>query len=101
VIINNLIDVIIYSIYLFRYATFVYLYKFDKQILDNIENNTNYVFDRDKRELWLPNKQNPVLIHDINWVTNQKKVNRNIIKKIDSQFIIIKKKTPIIHTYFE
>lgn len=40
------IKILLASTYTVLYSTDPYLYKFDKQILDFLENNTDYVLDR-------------------------------------------------------
>ncbi len=85
----DLLNTLLASVYTHLYSSDPYLYKFDKNILDIIESSTDYKLDRNKRELWLGGKNDPYLIHDIDWVTNQKKVSSIIINKIDSKFIII------------
>lgn len=64
-----------------------YLYKFDKYILDNIENHTKYKIDRKKRIVYLT--KGMFIVHDVDWVLNKKKLSTVAIRKIDSQHIVI------------
>ena len=83
----NMLKTILASVYTNLYSSDPYLKKFDKNMLDNIESNTNYKLDRKKRTLEL--NDNTYEIHDIEWVINNKHVNTKTIKNIDSQFILI------------
>ena len=72
------------SVYSDIYSSNPYLYKFDKNISDLIENNTNYRLDREKRTLEMDN--HTYHIHDIVWVMIKKHVSPITIKKINSKF---------------
>ena len=82
-----ILKTILASVYTDLYSSDPYLYKFDKSILDNIENNTNHKLDRVNRTLELPNGK--YIIHDVEWVLNKKHLSSLTVRKIDSQNIII------------
>ena len=48
-------------------------------IIDYVENNTNYSIDKDKRIVYHP--KNEYIIHDVNWVINNKQVSSKYCKK--------------------
>lgn len=81
------------SVYTDLYSRDNYLDKFDKCILDHIENSTpEGTLDRKKRTVKLPNfrlKNDVYHIHDIEWVKNKKIVDASNFKKIESQYILI------------
>lgn len=63
---------ILASVYTDLYSSEPYLYKFDIQLLDTLENSTNYKLDHVTRQIELPSiKYN---IHDIDWVMNKKTI---------------------------
>lgn len=78
---------ILASVYTDIYSSDQYLIKFDNNILDYIENNTNYELDRKNRILYLPKTK--YVIHDVEWVLNNKEVSSKDIKRIDSQHILV------------
>lgn len=79
-----LLKTILAFVYTDLYSSDPYLYKFDKSILDSIENNTHNILDREKRTLKLTKLYT---IHDMDWILNKKIL--STINKIDSQYIII------------
>lgn len=79
---------IIASVYTDLYSNDPYLKKFDSCIWDNVENNTNYKVDKANRTVQLPNGKD-YIVHDIEWVLNEKSVLTSKIEKIDSQHILI------------
>ncbi len=68
------------SVYTNLYSSDPYLYKFDKHILDNIEQSTNYKLNRSNRTLELPDST--YILHDVNWVTNKKKLSNKNIERV-------------------
>lgn len=84
--VSNL-KIILASVYTDLYSSDPYLYKFDKFILDSIENNSDNKLNRVERTLELP--RGKYLIHDVEWVLNKKHLSSLAIKKIDSQNILI------------
>ena len=82
-----ILKTILASVYTDLYSSDPYLYKFDKFILDSIENNTDIKLDRKNR---IVNYQkNKYTIHDIEWVLNKKQLSSLAIRKIDSQHILL------------
>lgn len=78
---------ILASVYTDIYSSDPYLYKLDKFILDNLEYNTNYKVDRINRTVQL--QDSTYTTHGVDWVTNKKVISSKIIKKIDSQHIVL------------
>ena len=81
---------ILASVYTDLYSSDPYLYKFDKYILDHIEANTDNKLDRVNRTVELPSGDK-YIIHDVEWVMNKKHLSSLVIRRIDSQNIIIEK----------
>ena len=81
------------SVYTDLYSSVPYLYKFDKYILDSIENATadDFNFNREKRTIVLKKdeKEKTCTIHDVEWVLNKKHLSYTAIKRIDSENILI------------
>lgn len=75
------------SVYTELYSGEPYLYKFDKSVLDLIENNTDLKLDREKRTVQLAKSK--YTIHSVDWVLNKVKLLPSQVKKIDSQHILI------------
>lgn len=82
-----ILKTILASVYTELYSNEPYLYKFDKSILDLIENNTDLTLDREKRILYLT--KGKYTIHSVDWVLNKVKLSPKEIRKIDSQHILI------------
>lgn len=79
---------ILASVYTDLYSSDPYLYKFDKSILDSIENNTDAKLDRENRTVQLPSTKS-YTIHDLEWVLNKRILSPKTIRKRDSQNILI------------
>lgn len=84
----SLLKTILASVYTDLYTDNPYLIKFDNSVLTNIEDNTDYPLDREKRLVYIDGNK-PYKIHDIKWVINEKILSSKEIKKIDSQHIFI------------
>lgn len=82
-----ILKTILASVYTDLYSSDPYIYKFDKFILDSIENNTDIKLDPVNRIVYYQN--NKYTIHDVEWVLNKKHLSSLAIKKIDSQNIIM------------
>lgn len=78
------------SVYMDIYSNDPSLDKFDKNILFYIE-QAGKIIDKEKRlvEITINNEVKLYELHNIEWVMNKKEVNKRIIKKIDSQYILI------------
>ena len=78
------------SVYMDIYSKDPYLDKFDKNILDYLE-QVGKIVDKEKRlvEYSLKGEIKQYELHDIQWVQNKKDVNKRNIKRIDEQFIAI------------
>lgn len=83
-----LLKTILASVYTDLYSTDHYLIKFDIDVFDLIESKTDYKLDRENRKVKL-NSGQMFVIHDIEWVLTNKVVNKHIINKIDSQYILV------------
>ena len=81
------LQTILASVYVDLYISDPYLLRFDKDVLDQIDNCTHYTLDRENRTVKLNTRIHQ--IHDIDWVLNKKMVSYRVINKIDSQYIII------------
>lgn len=81
---------ILASVYLDIYSNDPYLDKFDKNILDYIE-QAGRAIDKKKRlvEYTINDEIKQYELHNIEWVKNKKTINKQIIKRIDSQYILI------------
>lgn len=84
--VSNL-KILLASVYTELYSTDPYLYRFDNQIMDFLENSTDYVLDRDNRTLVLNKDNKSFKLHDIDWVTNKKLLSQKTINEIDNQEI--------------
>ena len=72
------------------YSNDPYLDKFDANILDYIE-QTGKIIDKEKRlvEINVNNGVKQYELHNIKRVKNEETVNKSIIKRIDSQYILL------------
>lgn len=80
------------SVYTDIYSDNTYLERFDASILDYIGNNTPGILDRQNRTIVLAGtklKNNKYIILDIDWVKNDKHLSKNLVKQIDSQYLLI------------
>lgn len=80
------------SVYTDIYSDNTYLERFDASILDYIGNNTPGILDRKNRTIVLAGtklKNNKYIILDIDWVKNDKHLSKNLVKQIDSQYLLI------------
>lgn len=86
----NTLKTMLASVYMDIYSNDPYLDKFDKNILCYIE-QAGKIIDKEKRlvEISINNEVKLYELHDIEWVKNKKEVNKRVIKKIDSQYILI------------
>lgn len=75
------------SVYTDLYSNDHYLIKFDMDLFEIIKKSTDYKVDYNNRTIELPNGN--YIIHEIDWVLNKKTVNKNSIKKIDAQNLLI------------
>lgn len=82
-----ILKTILASVYTDLYSSDPYLYKFDKSILDSIEDSTDHYLDRENRIVYLPKSQ--YVIHDVDWVLNKKHLSTGAVRKIDSQHILL------------
>ena len=84
-----LLKTLLASVYTDIYSENHYLHKFDKDLFKKIKENRGYKVDIKERKVEFPDGNNYIL-HDIEWVINNKNVNKTRINKIDNQFILIK-----------
>lgn len=75
------------SVYTELYSDNHYLDRFDKCILNLIENETDIPIDKENRTIVFNNKT--IKLHDIAWVKNDISIGTKILKEIDDQYIII------------
>ena len=80
---------ILASIYVDLYSDDHYLDKFDKYIIKYIKENVDNVSINNRRITIKDSNVKQYILHDIDWVKNQRNVNVSTIRKIDSQYIII------------
>ena len=85
-----LLKTLLASVYMDIYSNDPYLDKFDANILDYIE-QTGKIIDKEKRlvEINVDNGVKQYELHNIKWVKNEETVNKSIIKRIDSQYILL------------
>lgn len=78
------------SVYMDLYSKDSYLDKFDQSIWNQIE-QSGCKFNKKQRkiEIITDNNAQEYIIHDIEWVKNNKNVGKHIIKKIDAQHILV------------
>ena len=84
--VSNLKTILVF-VYTDLYTTVPYLYKFDKYILDSIENNTDNILNRDEITFELEKKK--YYINDVKWVLNKKHLSSMAINIINSKNIFI------------
>ena len=78
------------SVYKDLYSNDPYLDIFYANLLKYIE-NAGITINKDKKlvEIILDNETKQFELHSIEWVKNNKQINRGIINRIDSQYILI------------
>lgn len=82
------LKVLLASVYTELYSDNHYLDRFDKSILNLIEENVESSdFNRSNRNVKIKNKT--FYIHDIEWVKDDTHFNKKLIKQIDSQYLIM------------
>lgn len=82
------LKVILASVYTDLYSQNHYLSSFDEDMLRSIETNTDIELDKSNRTVNLANGS-VYTIHDINWVVGDLSLDKKMVKKIDSQHLII------------
>lgn len=87
----DLLKTMLASVYMDIYSHDHYLGEFDRKILKYIELQTGNVIDRNTRllEINIKGRTTQYELHNIKWVTNEIDVKNSIIKRIDSQHILI------------